>query len=111
GFAEEEVEAILHHLTGTEAAPEAVWTLSAGIAGQSDEADHALRSHGLSREQLGEDGYLITRNAEGLLIAGYTGRSVLYGIYHLIRSATGFEWTRPWAGSAPAEPIRDATLT
>jgi hypothetical protein len=104
-FAAQQMAQIVPELTGNKTAPPAsAWTLKIDIA------NDVLSRQKISRENLGDDGYLIVKEDDGLLVTGYTGRAVLYGIFALLESATGFAWVRPLIGSAPLEPIRDASL-
>jgi len=104
-FAKEQITQILPQLSGTNTTPTAsAWTLNLDIA------NPALKSQNLTQEKLGDDGYLITKDANGILITGYTGRAVLYGVFELIHQATGFTWMRPLIGSTPVSPILNATI-
>jgi hypothetical protein len=104
-FVAQQVAQVLPELTGNNnPAPATAWTLSLDIA------NDALKTQNLTREKIGGDGYVIVRNSTGVLVTGYTGRAVLYGVFHLVRQATGFIWTRPLIGSIPVVPVRDAAL-
>ncbi len=104
-YTSKQIAEILPHFTSSQAkAPTTAWPLKLAV-------NHsALKAADLPHEKLGDDGYLIVKDGNGLLITGYTGRAVLYGVFDLMRQATGYAWTRPQAGSTPASPISDATL-
>jgi len=104
-FAAQQISQIMPELTGkTATSPTSAWTLKIDIA------NDVLNRQKITHESLGNDGYLIVKDGDGLLITGFTGRAVLYGIFALLESATGFAWVRPLIGSVPLEPIQDATL-
>jgi hypothetical protein len=71
---------------------------------------NALKAQHLSREKLGDDGFLIARDGPGVLVTGYTPRAALYGAFFVLEKATGFVDVRPQSGFAPIEPIQSATL-
>ena len=104
-FAAQQVQQILPQLTGKQIlAPADAWTLKLDIA------NAALNKQNLTPDVLGDDGYLIVKDTDGLLITGYSGRAVLYGLFAMMEQATGFAWVRPLIGSAPLIPVQNAEI-
>ncbi len=87
------------------------FTLSLGIAGNrtSIVADQAMEKHGMTPEKLGDEGFLVAGNGKrGLIIAAYSGKGVLNGVYKVLEKTLGVTVPRPSVGLEFPEVIRQS---
>ncbi len=87
------------------------YTLNLGIAGNrtSTVADQAMEKHGMTREKLGEEGFLVAGNGKReIVVAAYSGKGVLNGVYKVLEKTLGAVAPRPAAGLEFPEAVRQS---
>ena len=80
---------------------EGLFTLSLAVAGDGscELADETMAKNGYSRETLGREGFLLAQTSDRhYMLAAYSSRGVLNGVYKMFEKAFGVVATRPLAG-------------
>ena len=80
---------------------EGLFTLALAVAGDGscELADETMAKNGHSRETLGREGFLLAQTSDRhYMLAAYSSRGVLNGVYKMFEKAFGVVATRPLAG-------------
>ncbi|MDQ8194787.1 DUF4838 domain-containing protein [Coraliomargarita sp. SDUM461004] len=93
--------------TGVEASREP-WRLCFRLSDDSH-AEQLLSEHGVTRKQIGKDGFVIIPDAEGLTAVANNPYGLISAMFEVVRLGTGFEWVRPQADQ-PLVPVNQAYL-
>lgn len=75
------------------------YTLYLGIAGDgsSNACDALMKKHGMTREKLGDEGFLLAQqSAKSFYLTAYTGKGVLNGVYKILEKTLGVCQPRPF---------------
>jgi hypothetical protein len=105
-FAASELSRYLKKISGADFAVESRMRIPADalVVGRTAAASAGVD---ISQQQLGEDGFIIRRAGHRILIAGYSGRGTLYGVYSFLEKL-GCRWFAPnfdYYGAAGGEYV------